>query len=327
MTPLHVCILCETSERTLLYHYEQAGQARSFVICEGCGLTSLDPLPSAQQLAKQYSQGEFTKNVPSFVAAAHKLAALSPSEKHLRVLSECRRISGSDLTDGTLVDVGCGFGELAASLAECFPSVRVVGLEPEAEVVEHLRSINKNPRIRIEQGVIETFSPAPSERVGGLFLFTVFEHLPEPLDALRRMNRLLADNGWLFVLVPDLMDPGSVFGPRSFFHTAHMYYYTDRTLGGLMKRGGFEPRATIKGNDTTFVSGRGVLVAAQKVSSMGAPATIPMEADRVRARLRGVRRRTAVAGPARHFYRYRVCRPVLRRLASLKGFVRRLVSG
>lgn len=312
IAPLPVrCILCDGDDFSILYAYRHRLEERRFALCERCGLTSLHPLPTVEELEREYAVGKHTDHVPASILARHRSGALQPSGKNLAILDEIRAVTREDWAGRIVVDMGAGFGRLTGSLAQAFPEARIVAVEPERNVAALLAAVNTNPRLEVEVSNLETFRPDYRGRVRAIFLMTVFEHLPRPLDALARIRDLLAPGGWTFLLVPDLMHPGTVYGPKSFFHAAHMYYYTDATLGALLGKAGFEAAAVLRGRSFSFSTGHGFMIAARKAAApVDRIAELAGEADRVRQRVRQVARQTWILGPARALYRRKVKRTV-----------------
>jgi SAM-dependent methyltransferase len=83
----------------------------------------------------------------------------------------------------------------------------------------------------------------PKGSVHLLTLWDVLEHTPDPKAVLQRCHELLAPGGLLVVSVPDSGSlAAKLLGSRwPFLLTVHLYYFERPTLGGLMKRCGFQP--------------------------------------------------------------------------------------
>ena len=66
----------------------------------------------------------------------------------------------------------------------------------------------------------------------------VFEHLPNPNDALAHMRKLLVDDGLIIMEVPS--SEAKYHSPDKVFHLGHLYWYSPETLQAMALKNGFE---------------------------------------------------------------------------------------
>jgi trans-aconitate 2-methyltransferase len=113
-----------------------------------------------------------------------------------------------------VADLGCGPGELTATLAGRWPGARVTGVDSspamiETAVHEAAREGRAGGRLSFELGDVAEWAPEAPADV--LVANAVLQWLPHPLDVLARWAGLLADGGWLAVQAPGNFDqPGHV---------------------------------------------------------------------------------------------------------------------
>ena len=105
---------------------------------------------------------------------------------------------------GSILDVGCGTGEIAARLAERFPGASYVGIDLEEPHLERarLRCAGFGPRVRFERGdALQLDFPDAS------FDLVVSRHvlqaLPDAARALQEMVRVARPGGRLHLIVED----------------------------------------------------------------------------------------------------------------------------
>ncbi len=103
----------------------------------------------------------------------------------------CRRV----------LEVGCGVGAQMRILARRFPAVRFTGLDAAPEQLARARTLLgaelASGRVELAQGSAYAL-PFPAGAFEGLFFCWVFEHLDQPLAALREAARVLQPGGRLF---------------------------------------------------------------------------------------------------------------------------------
>ena len=109
-------------------------------------------------------------------------------------------------TPRTVVDLGCGPGNLTGLLAQRWPGAEVVGVDSSEEMVAAARALPEHG-VRYEVGDVRGWSP--SRPVDVLVSNAMLQWVPGHLDLLPRLVRALAPGGWLAFQVPGNMDEPS----------------------------------------------------------------------------------------------------------------------
>jgi SAM-dependent methyltransferase len=117
--------------------------------------------------------------------------------------AHARLVEVADLAaDQTVLEIGCGTGNVLMAAASREPAATVVGLDPDAAALERARhKARRVPAIRVEQGYADELPHADGsvDRVLSAFMF---HHLPP--DGKRAMlaevRRVLAPGGTLALL-------------------------------------------------------------------------------------------------------------------------------
>jgi trans-aconitate 2-methyltransferase len=99
----------------------------------------------------------------------------------------------------TVVDLGCGPGNLTALLVERWPDARVVGLDSSAEMVERARATT--PAVEFEVGDLRRWVSEP-QRVEVLVSNATLQWVPGHLELLPALVGCVAPGGWLAFQVP-----------------------------------------------------------------------------------------------------------------------------
>ncbi len=98
---------------------------------------------------------------------------------------------------GTVVDLGCGPGNLTAMLAERWPDATIIGVDSSAEMVHAARQIGGIDVVHADLREWEPPSP-----VGVLVSNAVLQWVPDHLELLPRLAGWLAPGGWFGFQVP-----------------------------------------------------------------------------------------------------------------------------
>lgn len=230
LTSADACRLCGgTSFRTVLEgtdHREGLGGWFAVVACGNCGLARTRPVPD--DLSQWYSEG-YVKHVDQsltgrVVEAALRTSASRPLRPPLRSLLTALvpdAALGGSIPPGTRVlDVGAGNGAAVRALRDA--GIEAYGIEPGRGVEVARRSCGD----AVRRGTLES-NPFPGRRYAVVRFSQVLEHVPDPVDALRRARDILEPGGRIVVGVPNFASLGrSVFGsswnglelPRHLFH-------------------------------------------------------------------------------------------------------------
>jgi trans-aconitate 2-methyltransferase len=105
-----------------------------------------------------------------------------------------------------VVDLGCGPGQLTASLADRWPRAQIQGVDNSREMIEMARS-QQTDRVRFELGDVEAWRP--SAPVDVLVSNATLQWVPGHRDLLPRLVSSLSENGWLAFQVPGNFDEPS----------------------------------------------------------------------------------------------------------------------
>ncbi|MBL8018176.1 MAG: metalloregulator ArsR/SmtB family transcription factor [Leptospirales bacterium] len=96
---------------------------------------------------------------------------------------------------GTVVDLGCGTGELSVMIARL--AGKAIGVDQSPRVLELARSACPQGEFRL--GEIEHL-PLPDEGADAVVASMVLHHLPDPSSGLKEANRVLRKKGTLVVV-------------------------------------------------------------------------------------------------------------------------------
>lgn len=207
--------------------------------CSNCSLIYLNPMPVKKgafaDSSSSYYYTEFQLNItPSRVAFEKR--------QFLMQVTEYSRLTRSHPVPGRFLDVGCGPGFSVKAAIDC--GWEAAGVDVDQNLIEAGRR-DLGVELRCSDLTDCRFE---SDQFHFARLKSVLQFLPDPLDVLREVTRILAPGGIVLVIVPNEDGlPNSlkkVLGTRGHnrFGTLvlphHLHAFSPRALEHLLKRAG-----------------------------------------------------------------------------------------
>lgn len=142
---------------------------------------------------------------------------------------------------GRLLDVGCAFG-FFIELSSTF-GYDAYGFDASDFAIRHAKKNGIGERVRVatidsvgyKQGSFDVIT-----------LLDVFEHLEDPAKNLRKLRKLLRDDGIIVIATGDTESfAARILKRRWTFYIPpqHLFFFNRRTLGILLEESGFTPQA------------------------------------------------------------------------------------
>lgn len=265
------CALCGRDETVpMLYvrdmHFTvDAKRDRVFPIvrCLRCSLCFVNPRPTREELPS-YHPGEFyyayrplvTPRGRAKVRAAFKRWTASahfgypmssgPVARAFQwlvtypVQQRLARIVIPHDPPGRLLDVGCGSGEFLHWM-HGHSRWEVHGVEPSPVGSAYARDVLG---LDVVTGTLID-ARWPSDHFDVVTFWDSFIHVPDPMETLSELRRILKPNGVATFIAPNIESyEAKVFGPNWFMLDVprHLYHYSPRTITAMLERGGFRVR-------------------------------------------------------------------------------------
>ncbi len=197
----------------------------SLFTCEVCELTYVDPMPTTDELA------EFYREYYKIRQYRQKLAS-----KVRRARRRIRRLKWGR-AGARFIDVGCNVGFAVEAARQC--GLQGMGIDIDAVAIREARTLF--PDCRFEPGSAEDIA-STGQRFDIVYCSEVIEHLPNVVSFLQALQKLVAEDGLVFITTPDLghrsvrRDPYAVEFIRP---PEHLLYFTRRSIERVMRRHGF----------------------------------------------------------------------------------------
>jgi len=242
MTLVHVpCPVCEEAEFSLLHaatisdpreapeRYFSSSRERagylSIVRCKGCGLVLQNPRDDAETLARVYA------SLADDVYDAEEANRARDARQHLD------RLEAHHPGRGHVLDLGCASGFFVA--AAHGRGWRAQGADASPRAIERARQ--RCPSARFSVGTLESLE-FPPHALDAVTLFDVLEHVDDPLGALTRVGRWLADSGLLALSLPNAESwTARALGPRwVLLLREHLWYFSPLTITQLLDHAGYD---------------------------------------------------------------------------------------
>lgn len=214
--------------------------------CKACGHGALHPLPSEAEVPELYrSESYYTHVAPQDGAERNTVSLLDRARMHLAN----RLDRGKALTleyivqvlagkPSVICDLGCGHGQLAASLAEL--GHEVTGVEIDPDVASQCVLGN----YKLLAGTAEKLpEDLPRGHFDVVVMRHVLEHCRDPVLALKNAKSLLKPGGRLLCEVPNNEALGLVYSGAAWLMLdvpRHLHFFSKRSLEKACVAAGFK---------------------------------------------------------------------------------------
>lgn len=161
--------------------------------------------------------GDHTCHMQAAMGAAGQQAFLVP------VIVAALDGATEKLTDGgSIIDIGCGAGVAACTLAQAFPASTVLGLDPSSRAIESACERAETAGLTNVTFEVGTFADLSARNPCDLLVtLDVLHDLPRPDQAIAAARATVVDDGWW--LVADIKGSGDFESDRKIPVLPYMY--------------------------------------------------------------------------------------------------------
>jgi len=232
-----ICNLCNSDSTKKIMEIN----GFNIVKCKKCGLIYVNPRLKFKVLEKIYMDGTYFRN-PAFKDfkftfygydryLEEKKDIMDTFSRRLDVITRYRK-------NGKLLDIGCAFGfflELASKRGW-----KASGIEVSKNASDYAKKHQKSP---VFNGTIEKAN-FKKKSFDVITLFDVIEHIPDPKNMLKKINKLLKPGGILAITTPNIDSlPAKILGNKweeVRRVREHIYFFSNRTLKKILEKSGFK---------------------------------------------------------------------------------------
>ncbi len=223
--PRIACPVCDSAEFRI---YSTLNRNRT-VVCRGCGLFYTNPLPEPEELRARVEGSDLYTEDQLRKTDFFRRRAETLFERVERLRPK-----------GRVLDVGCAIGtELVVARERGWEAV---GIELSASSVR----VARERGLDVRETPLEECGFARGE-FGLVTLNHVLEHIADPAPFLAEVRRILADDGLLFVAVPNVRAWIRYLRGERYawsFQDDHFLHFSTFTLPRLLARHGFRALET-----------------------------------------------------------------------------------
>ena len=221
------CPTCGSSNFTLELHKDHM----DIVKCDNCTLVYTNPIFDDEHYKSTYSSEDYQKIVKDLGEESHNYRLNRFGKERVEILS--RFLDSKN--EIRYLDVGCSTGFVVEAAKDAGWIAKGIDLNPSAIDFGKSRGLDLT-----NASLDETSFEKKSFDV--ISLFDVLEHLTNPKEIINQAQSYLADEGLLFIYVPN-WDSASRMIMNEDAHfiwpTHHLNYYTPKTLSDLLERQNF----------------------------------------------------------------------------------------
>ncbi len=187
------CDICHSAKQDVLYKVKIGREPFKVVKCK-CGLMFLNPRPSAQFFDEFYEKKYFRSGENYRDSGQFDLEKETPLgfQRNVELF-----LSKQSRKKGKYLDVGCASGHYVQIFHDLgWDSTGIDVSEYSTEFARDVRGLNVLTGDVVEAGL-------PAKKYDIITLLNVVEHLPNPREVLKELERLLKDRGMLVVITPN----------------------------------------------------------------------------------------------------------------------------
>ena len=237
MSNVDHCILCHANEFRVI-HKTGAWQ---YFRCANCGLVSLSPRPTPEELKVNYQT-----YLPENPQAINEWEAMI---KPVNIESADLIESHAKTNGKRILDIGCGYGFFLKEMKS--RGWHVEGIEVSKTGRQYAQ----------EEWCIPVYSEElerldlPGNTFDVVTLHYVLEHVHDPCAILKEVHRILKPNGLILLRCPHSTPIVMMLGPFAhrydIFHTPyHLYDFSPKTMNQILILNGFMDIKTLIGGFT-----------------------------------------------------------------------------
>lgn len=227
-TQCPVCGSNKISKTTSTQDYFLTNEKFDILTCSDCSYSMTFPIPRPSDLPKYYQSENYLSHTAS------KKGAINSLYQVLRNINLKRKykLVSKYKTEGQILDIGCGTGELLNYFSN--RNWKVQGIEPNSEA----------RNFAIKQYKLEIFSEEelpklPKEQFDIITMWHVLEHVPDFNLRIDEIKKLLKPHGTIFIAVPNINSPDAKYYGKYWAALdvpRHLHHFSPKSIKQVAKK-------------------------------------------------------------------------------------------
>ncbi|MDX8412126.1 MAG: class I SAM-dependent methyltransferase [Mariprofundaceae bacterium] len=217
--------------------FDEGKERFELLECQHCGVVRTEPLLSGDELAEYYHASYYGGGEKKFSRLAEWIVHTASRLRAGNLLKYWMKMNPASGTSPVVLDIGCGRGNLLRELSRLGCSCH--GVErSDFPLNEHLQGVqfHKQDLVSID------FSDNSFDIV---IIWHVLEHLNDPAQTIRTIERILRPGGLFVIAVPNFGSLQARVFKRHWFHLdlpRHTYHFSLETLAPHLQAHHFSVR-------------------------------------------------------------------------------------
>lgn len=230
---MHKCGYCQSENSTYLYPTNDImGNDYDMHHCPTCKAVFLSPYPDAATLAQAYDESYYGEGDEKF-----NDGLIEKILDRFRIL-RAKRIAKLINNQGRVLDIGCGNGRFLQMIMS-HGDIQGHGIEMESNSAKRAKTILGD---NLQIGTLKD-GDYPDNHFDAITLFHVFEHLTDPQDYLKTIQKILKPGGILYMSFPNIDSWQSRLFKGNWLHLdppRHLFFFGPADFKKAMNDNGFE---------------------------------------------------------------------------------------
>lgn len=229
------CIICGSTSFDKICSEGMHGFPTFVSICNLCGLVQLNPRWGEPAYRKFYEEkfDEF-----------YRETSFNP-KKIESILCRMKRYGFELDSPRNILDIGSGRGETLVYLRNhIYPESRCFAIEPSLECFNYLQS---NKIELVSRAIEDNWEERYENYFDFIILRHVLEHTFDPVLVLKKIAKVLKDDGVLYLAVPNALKPTYPIR-NNHFRNVHIYYFNRISLNNLFCLSGLKCETMVEGD-------------------------------------------------------------------------------
>lgn len=204
----------------------------SIVHCKNCSFKFTNPRPDANEIVKYYESVDYISHSNTNTGLFNKIYQAIRNY----TISQKYALISSNVSRGTLLDIGCGTGEFLNYFSK--KGWDVLGVEPSTSA-RNLAISNYHLNVVGEDNIAQM----KGDSFNVITMWHVLEHVHLLSDRLKQISRIISGNGMLIIAVPNYTSYDAKYYKEkwaAYDLPRHLYHFSPKTINQLLTQNGFQ---------------------------------------------------------------------------------------